>query len=74
MAVPSKDLIKLADVPALLLELAGVTRTKATVYLWANKGRPSYAGKRIKLQTTRKIGTLYTTREWVENFLRGLNR
>lgn len=70
----NEDLIRLCDVPKLLTELAGVTRTRATVYLWSSKGIPGYDGTKVRLKTTRRLRRLYTTKEWVENFLRELNR
>ena len=74
MTAKNKDLIKLTDVPALLIELVGVTRTRATMYNWARWGAKAYDGRTIKLRTERRINTLYTTREWVEEFLRRLGR
>lgn len=63
------DLIKLDDVPALLLELTGVTRCRATVYKWSRYGRINYLSTNIKLKTTRRLGTYYTCRRWVLEFI-----
>lgn len=68
--IKNKDLIKIVNVPALLYEITGVTRTRATVYLWATKGRQSKYGTILKLRTVRRLNQLYTTRKWVENFIR----
>lgn len=72
MQVKNNDLIKIRDVPKLLLELTGIDRTRITVYQWVRYGRESYAGERIFLETTRRLGYIYTTREWVEKFIRSM--
>ena len=72
MQVKNKDLIKIRDVPKLLLELTGAGRTRITVYQWVRYGRESYAGEKIYLKTVRRLGYLYTTRKWVEEFIRSL--
>lgn len=64
----NSDYIKLNQVPALLLELTGQTRTLATVYNWAEYGRPIDEG-RIFLKVSKRLGVLYTTREWVLKFI-----
>ena len=66
----SKDLLRFEDVPKLLLELSGVRRCRATVYNWATKGRRDYANELIKLKKISRLGTFFTTREWVEEFVR----
>lgn len=65
-----EDLIRLIDVPALLTKLTGVTRSRATIYNWATKGRRGYANEDIKLKIVRRLGTMFTTKEWVEEFIR----
>lgn len=65
----NEDLIKLDNVPKLLLELTGVTRVRSTVYNWVQKGRANYTGQIIKLKATRRLGLLYTTRQWVLDFV-----
>lgn len=68
----NEDLLKLDDVGKLLLELVGVTRTRSTIYSWVKKGRTDYVGSIVKLQTTRRLGRLYTTRQWVLNFIKAI--
>lgn len=65
----NEDLIKLDDVSKLLIELTGVTRTRSTIYSWIKKGRANYANQIIKLKVTKRLGTYYTTRQWVLNFV-----
>lgn len=68
----NEDLIKLNDVSKLLIELTGVTRCRATVYAWVIKGRINYAGQIIKLKTSKRLGSYYTTRAWVQKFIEGI--
>lgn len=66
----NEDLIKLVEVPKLLLELTGVTRGRATIHHWVTYGRLNYTGEIIKLKSTKRLGRSYTTRVWVEDFIR----
>ncbi len=68
-----KDLIKIRDVPALILKMTGCTRTQATVYMWTRKGIRAYDGSTAKLKVTKRLGHLYTTKKWVEEFLRSID-
>lgn len=64
------DLMKLDDIPKLILELAGVTVCRATVYNWAKNGRQNYVGEKIKLKTTRRLRRYYSTKQWVLDFIK----
>ena len=66
----NSELIKLDDATATVIELTGVTRCRATIYNWARVGRKAYDGTLIKLIVSRRLGTLYTTRAWLEIFIR----
>lgn len=68
----NENLIKLNDVPKLLLELSGVTRGRATIYLWVRHGRANNVGETVKLHATKRLGTWYTTRQWVEDFIKAI--
>lgn len=67
-----KQLIKIADVPVLVLELTNLHRTRTCIYQWIKVGRINSDGERIKLKTTKRLGFLYTTRKWVKEFVEGL--
>lgn len=70
----NEDLIKLDDVPRLLLELTGVTRCRSTVYQWVVKGRLNYTDSAmIKLKVSTRLGRYYTTRAWVEEFIKAIS-
>ena len=69
MPISHKDLIKIPDVPKKLIELTGATRKLPTVYYWIRIGRRTYDGKFIRLKTTKRLGTLYTTKRWIEEFI-----
>ncbi len=72
MKPKNADLIRLADVQAMIMELTGQTRSRATIYNWATKGRRGGDEQRIKLKTTRRLGVYYTTRKWVLEFIGGI--
>jgi hypothetical protein len=63
--------MKLAEVAAYVKEKTGVRRSRATVYLWATKG---IGPDRRKLRTEMKAGQMFTTAEWVDEFLAILNQ
>ncbi len=64
------DLMKLDDIPKLILELTGVTVCRATVYNWTKNGRQNYVGGMTKLKTTRRLGRYYSTKQWVLDFIK----
>ena len=68
----SKDYIAISKVPALIMEIAGVARTKNAVYAWATLGRISADGRLVKMKTVKRMGRMYTTREWVDKFVRAV--
>lgn len=65
--------IRLADVPALVKELSGVSRNRPTIYRWADTGIKVNKVP-IRLETTMRAGQLFTTRSAVQKFLGYLNR
>lgn len=67
-----RDLMKLSDAPKVVLELTGVTRVKSAIYQWARIGLVGYAGRMVKLRTTKRFKTLYTTRGWLSDFIKEL--
>lgn len=67
-----EELIRIADIPELLLKLTGVTRTRQTVYEWIHHGRRTYDGRLIVLKTTKRLGRLFTTKQWLEKFVKEL--
>ena len=73
MTVKRENLIKMRDIPALVLEMTGVTRTQAAIYMWVRKGLKTYDGTKMKLKMTKRLGHLYTTRVWMEEFLRRID-
>lgn len=65
----NSDLIRVEDVPALVTELTGVVRGKPVVYHWIKRGRISRTGQLIKLKATKRMGNLFTTRKWLQEFI-----
>jgi len=65
----NKDLIKISAVSKLIYELTGETRSRTTAYEWVRVGRISADGRRVKLETIKRLGKLYTTRKMVEEFI-----
>lgn len=66
----NSELMRLRDVPVMLAELTGQTRTQATVYKWVTVGRTDYVGTIIKLRVIKRLGRYFTTKEWLEQFIR----
>lgn len=64
-----KDLIRLKDCLSIVKELTGVERSGEAVYYWATRGLINRHGTKVLLRTTTRIKTLYTTRDWLKNFL-----
>lgn len=62
MAPPKK--LKLSEVPAYLDRQHEIEVTRQTVYNWAKNGK-----RGTKLRTVTKAGKLYTTENWVDDFL-----
>jgi hypothetical protein len=66
--------IRLQDVPRVLLELTGQTRCRATIYNWVCKGKRGYDNVVIKLKIKKTLGMMFTTREWVVDFIQKLGQ
>lgn len=66
------DLIRLNKVPAVVLEMTNMVRCRATVYSWVKNGRSDLHGSIVKLKTTKKRERLYTTRNWLLEFMRAV--
>ena len=65
-------LIKIADVPAILLELTGVHRQRLTIYNWINKGCRTNDARIVKLKTKKRMGQIFTTRARLEEFIKAV--
>lgn len=66
--------ITLGEVPAYLKNAHDISRTRQTVYNWAENGISRGHGARIKLKTKMRAGMIYTTRIWVKRFLDDTSR
>ncbi len=64
--------LALSKVPAKVKELSGVTRGRQTIYNWAQKGRIDQQGTMRKLKTEVRCGQVYTTMEWLLDFMRNM--
>lgn len=64
-----RNYIALKKVPDVVIELTGVPRSKAAVDSWVRRGRIGSDGSLVKLKAVKRMGRLYTTREWIENFV-----
>ena len=69
MPIAEKDLIKIVDVPKVLMRLYGVVRRRDAIYKWVAKGSLTREGKRVKLQTTKRLGQLFTCEIWIRKFV-----
>jgi hypothetical protein len=66
----NSDLIRVKDAAPVVEELTGVKRTYIAVYQWCKVGRRRYDNVVVKLKTTKRLGTLFTTKEWIADFIR----
>ena len=63
-------LLKLVEVPAIVLKMTGLTVSRQTVYNWASIGRRLRGTQdHVHLKVMRKIGQLFTTEKLIHNFL-----
>lgn len=62
---PNVDRLTLTEAVEYLRSRHQITVSRRTVYNWAHKGR-----KNVKLQSSTKGGVEYTTRSWVDSFIR----
>lgn len=62
-------LIRLRDVPLKITELTGVHRSRATIYLWVNKGCRTLDGRRVYLKTVTRMSQLFTDMEMIKKFV-----
>lgn len=62
-------LIRMRDVPNIVHKITDQTRSKETIYLWAKKGITGHTGEIVKLETTKRMGRMFTTIPWIEEFI-----
>lgn len=67
-----KKYIRIRDVAKIIEEITGETRDRVTIYYWIKRGIQGYHGSQVKLKTVKRVGVLYTTMEWIKDFLEGL--
>lgn len=72
MKPKNEDLIRLDDVQAMILNLTGIRKCRATIYNWVIKGRKGYTGENVKLKSSKRLGILFTTEAWVKEFIEGI--
>lgn len=68
-AKKASDYIRLSELAPIVYELTGVTRKPGTMYKWHMDGRVNAHGVIVKLKATKRFGNLYSTREWLEDFI-----
>ena len=64
------EYITLNKAAPLVYEISGVSRCRSALAKWASKGRRSAVGKKVYLKTSKRLGLVYTTRKWLEEFIR----
>lgn len=71
MGRPKNDeYIKLSVAAPMVYEITGVHRCVWSLQKWYRKGRRSSCGKIVRLKIARRLGLVYTTRKWLEEFIR----
>jgi hypothetical protein len=53
-----------------VFKLTGVTRAPSTMISWARYGKSNRHGRLVKLKFVRRLGTKYSTVEWLRKFIR----
>ena len=66
------DYLKLSAAAPLVYEISGVSRSMWSLAKWASHGRISSTGSIVKLKITKRLGRIYTTRRWLEEFIRSV--
>lgn len=70
MTIGENDkLVPLSAVPAVLVELTGVSRCKGTIYNWTKNGCRTIDARTVKLETVKRLKQIFTTREAVKTFI-----
>ena len=64
-----EKLVPLSAVPAIFATLTGVTRSKATIYLWTRKGCRTYDGRIVMFPARMKLCQWFTTQSEIETFI-----
>ena len=64
-----EDYMLIRDVPKFIMEEVGVDVSLAAIYNWTRGEATDYLGKKLTLRTMRRIGTKYTTKRWVREFM-----
>lgn len=67
-----KDRLIISDVPAYLLNTAGVVRKVWAIHRYTTHGIKSYTNKVVKLRCERILRKKYTRKSWVDQFVREL--
>lgn len=66
------ELVSMADLNEVILELSGVRVTKETARRWTITGKKNYLGKYRKIRTTKRAMRDYTCREWILDFIKAV--
>lgn len=69
-----QDRLIIADVPAYLLSIHGVTVKVWTVHRYTTHGKRSYSNKVVKLRYERILRKKYTRKSWVHEFILELEK
>ena len=69
MPFKNSDYIKLREAAPIVQEVSGVSRCQGSMYHWHKYGRAGIHGTKIKLRAVKRLGLLYTTKQWVEDFI-----
>ncbi len=65
-----EEYVSLNKAAGMVYEISGVHRTRSSLAKWGRYGRRSAVGKFIKLKTSKRLGRMYTTRKWLEEYIR----
>jgi hypothetical protein len=68
--IKTNDYITMQVASDYIYELTKVRRKANTLMMWSLKGLLSKHGKRLRLHTTIRLNRKFTTKEWVDDFMR----
>ena len=68
--IRTEDYISLQAASDYIYGITNIRRKTNTLVVWSLKGLLGQHGTRVKLHTVRRLKRKFTTKEWVDNFLR----
>jgi hypothetical protein len=68
--IRNEDYISMEVASDYIYGITNIRRKANTLIMWSLKGLLSEHGVRVKLHTVRRLKRKFTTKEWVDNFMK----